>query len=115
MVFKDEGKGGGEEYALLCPGAKHPPKLRWSPKASQGLQVPALTTSPHLLCATPLESIKHFIVAAACKRWLPAPEERPALGLPPLREGFSIFALAVSKGGRSPSPAVAGSSLVVPK
>lgn len=72
-----------EEYVLLCPGAKHPPKLRWSPEASQGLQVPALTTSPHLLCATPLESIKHFIVAAACKQWLPAPEERPALGSPP--------------------------------
>lgn len=70
---------------LLCPRAKHPTNPRWSPEASQGLQVPALTTSPHLLCATPLKYIKHFVVAAGSKRWLPVPEERPALGLPPCR------------------------------
>lgn len=33
----------------------------------------------------------------------------------PVQKGFSIFAFAISKGVRSPIPAVRGSSLVVPK
>lgn len=75
---------------LLCPNTKHPTELRWSPKASQGLQVPGLMTSPHFLCATPLKYIKHFAPAAACARWLPAPEKRPAQ-LPPTTQRVSQY------------------------
>lgn len=70
---------------LLCPNTKHPTEPWWSPEASQGLRVQGLMTSPHLSCATPLKYIKHLAPAAACMRWLPAPEKRPAQLPPPKR------------------------------
>lgn len=98
---------------LPRPNTKHPTELWWSPKAKQGLQLPRLMTSAHLLCATPLKHIKYFKADRACAvgtgtRETPSPS-------PPSPKAFPMFAFAISKGGHSPIPEALSCSLVVPK
>lgn len=90
---------------LLCPNTKHPAELWWSPKASQGLQVPHSTP---FMCH-PTEIHQAFPPALATSNpEMPSPS-------PPTQKGSSIFAFAISKGGHSPIPEVLSASLVVPK
>lgn len=90
----------------LCPNAKHPTELWWSPEAGQGPPGhPILMTPPHLLCATPLTYIKRFAPAAACAWWPPVPKKHPAqLPLPENKKKKGFLNICLCDIKRWPQP-----------